>query len=140
MINVLIADDSQIMRQIIRKNLESLREDANCLCVEEVVSGRKAVISMERDEHINLLFLDLNMPDLKEKHIDGMDVVTYLHQKEKLENMHVIIISANLTKKVKERLEKFGIEHFIPKPFDKDKFMSVILPIFSQLEDDNAKH
>jgi CheY-like chemotaxis protein len=132
MINILIADDSLIMRQIIKKNLQDIHDK---LHIVEVVTGRKAILEMER-ANINLLFLDLNMPDLKEKHIDGMDVVTYLHQKEKLENMHVIIISANLTKKVKERLEKFGIEHFIPKPFDKDKFMSVVLPIFNELEED----
>jgi DNA-binding NtrC family response regulator len=65
-----------------------------------------------------------------------MDVVTYLHQQKKIENMWVVIISANLTKKAVIKLEKFNITNFIPKPFDKDKFMSVVLPIFSELEED----
>ena len=131
MINILIADDSHIMRQIIKRNLEAINKNIN---VTNVVTGRKALIEMERN-YINVLFLDLNMPDIKGKEINGIDVVTYLHQKQKLDNMWIVIISANLTVKTKLKLEKFGLTHFIPKPFDKDKFMAVVLPMFIKLEE-----
>jgi CheY-like chemotaxis protein len=119
------------MRQIIKKNLEALSKDFR---ISEVISGRKAVMEMESRPEINMLFLDLNMPDLKGREIDGMDVITYLHQQKKLEDMWVVIISANITKKAKERLERFGIRYFIPKPFDKDVFVGTITPMLAELE------
>ena len=131
MINVLIADDSKIMRQIITKNLITIKEDVN---IAEVITGRQALIEMKNFVNFNILFLDLNMPDVRGRELHGTDVITYLHQTQRLDNMWIVIISANLNTQTKLKLERFGIRYFIPKPFDKDKFMGVVLPILAELD------
>jgi len=123
MIQALIADDSAIMRKIIRTNLEKI----GISHIEESRNGEETV-TMLRGERINLLFLDLNMPEP-----NGFEILKRLEYADVLKSLNVIIISSELTPALCEQLRSYPLGGFIPKPFDIRVFNEVVLPLVALL-------
>src|SRR5450432_970985 len=101
---VLIVDDSKTARAMCKRVLpSSLRQDLS-----EAPGGREALEAC-RAQPIELMFLDLNMPD-----VDGYQVLETL-KKEGLKPQ-VIVMSADIQPEARERILKLGALGFLPKP------------------------
>jgi YesN/AraC family two-component response regulator len=125
MINVMIADDSFIMRKLIKANLDKLSFP---LKIFDVKDGKEALeIIVKQQQPIDVLFLDIDMPK-----ITGLDISNYF-EKKGIE-MEVVIISSQLDPKNKALLRNFGVRHYVPKPFNLETFNEVVIPIFENID------
>ncbi len=105
---ILIADDSEMNRAILANILEDEYE------IMEVENGREAVETLRgRGTEIDLLLLDLVMPEM-----DGFEVLAQMNQYHWIENIPVIMISAENDPEYVEHAYNLGVIDFINRPFD----------------------
>lgn len=98
-------DDSELSREIL---LSMLGGEYNLY---EACNGREALEMLEeRPEFYQLVLLDLNMPE-----IDGYGVLKVMKERGWLDELPVIIISAEIGE-----ANKLGVVDFISKPFDRE--------------------
>lgn len=126
---VLIADDSQIMRKIIKANLAKLGIDK----VLECADGVNACKTLIANPDIKLLFTDLNMPTM-----NGFELIKQLRNLPKLKALEIIVISDKLDSSSEKALEPYGIKGCVPKPFNIDSFNSIAVPIVESLQNSTA--
>lgn len=105
---ILVADDSEMNRAILADILEDEYE------IMEAENGVEAVAMLQKHgDEISLLLLDVVMPKM-----DGFDVLTVMNQQHWIDDIPVIIISAETTPKYVERGYDLGVTDFISRPFD----------------------
>lgn len=105
-IPVLIVDDSKLSRKIM---IQSLPKDWD-IEISQACNGVEAVEAY-RAGKADVMFLDLTMPVM-----DGYEVLETL-KKEGL-NTFVIVVSADIQPKARERVLKLGAIEFIKKPIN----------------------
>jgi len=103
---VLVVDDDPSIRKMI---VAALKRDGYVFC--EAPNGKEA-LELMRQEHPNVVVLDLMMPILS-----GWDVLQARELEPELKQIPVIVISANRAPEVATAVDK-GICAFLPKPFD----------------------
>ncbi len=113
-LKVVIADDSRLMRAMIKRVLSSLGADV----VGEASNGEEA-IELIRRLRPDLAILDINMPKK-----DGLSVVREI--KGDGVKTKVALLTALNQPWVIEEARKLGVTAFIPKPFKKEKLKEVI--------------
>jgi DNA-binding response OmpR family regulator len=111
--NVLIADDNVVMRNLIKFHLKQYKFNIN-----EVDDGLKAVKEFQRMAY-DLLFLDYNMPNL-----DGLNVANVL--KSTGVKPDIVIISSNLDAANVGKFVELGVKHFLTKPLDQKKLKDIV--------------
>ncbi len=113
-IPLLIVDDSAISRKMIKKSLPETWD----VSITEAANGVEA-LEAYRAGKADIMFLDLTMPVM-----DGYQVLETL-KKEGL-NSFVIVISADIQPKARERVMQLGAIDFIQKPIDNAKLTGVL--------------
>lgn len=102
---LLIADDEEMNRRIIRKFLKDYFE------VIEAANG-KQVMERVHAEHIDVVLLDIIMPEM-----DGLEVLKLMKTEPELE--HIGVLVATSTKERTERTALFlGADDVVSKPYD----------------------
>ncbi len=105
---ILIADDSEMNRSILMDMLEDAYE------IIEAEDGNEAVrILSQHSEEIDLVLLDIVMPNM-----DGFGVLDVMNQNRWIEDIPVIMISAESAPANIERAYNLGVTDFISRPFD----------------------
>ena len=117
---LLIIDDSEIDRSILKKILEL---DFHIL---EAENGFKGIEMLwEKRNIIDGILLDLHMPIL-----DGFHVLQ-LMKEQKIKDIPVIIITAESTEKNLLKTVPYNIKDFICKPFDKDMILNRLRSMYN---------
>ena len=104
---ILIADDSRMNREILAAMLGS---DYSII---EAGTGREAVEVMQRRADIDLVLLDIMMPEM-----DGFDVLRTMNQHHWTDEIPVIMISAENSSTYVERAYDLGAVDYINRPFE----------------------
>ena len=104
---ILIADDSAMNRAILTEMLGDGYE------ILEAEDGRQAVSILQTDASVDLLLLDIMMPNM-----DGFDVLTMMNQYHWIDEIPVIMISAENASSFVERAYDLGATDYISRPFD----------------------
>ncbi|MCP4578348.1 MAG: response regulator [Deltaproteobacteria bacterium] len=108
-INVLIVDDSRIMRTMILKTLQmtgiSLGE------IFQAGNGREGLESLERN-WIDLAIVDINMPVM-----NGEEMIDHMRKNPEMQDLPVVVVSTEGSETRIARLEEKGVV-FIHKPFE----------------------
>ncbi|MGN0688865.1 MAG: two-component system response regulator [Oscillospiraceae bacterium] len=117
---ILIVDDSDIDREIL-KNI--LQEDFN-VC--EAANGYAAIeILVTRNPTIDMVLLDISMP-----YMDGFQVLR-LMKENNINDVSVILISAEATKDNVEKASQFDITDFIKKPYDHARILEKVCEVLN---------
>jgi len=111
--DVLIADDSEFMRNLLREILE---EDHNI--VGEVENGVEAV-EVYKEQHPDLVMMDIVMPIR-----DGIDATDEIKSSNPDANV-IMCTSVGQEEKMKEAV-RAGADGYITKPFQKPSVMEAI--------------
>lgn len=119
--NILIVDDSAVIRSIVRKSLSMVGLDIGTIF--EAGNGQEALERL-RDEWIDVVFADLNMPVM-----NGMELMEAMAAEDAVVNTPVVIVSSDRSVARRERLEELGISGFIKKPFRPEMFRDVIASV-----------
>ena len=104
---ILIADDSAMNRAILTEMLGDGYE------ILEAENGLQAVSVMQSDENIDLLLLDIMMPEM-----DGFEVLAMMNKYHWIDEVPVIMISAENASSYVERAYDLGATDYISRPFD----------------------
>jgi two-component system chemotaxis response regulator CheY len=116
---VLIADDSQFMRFVLKKILEKNGFEV----VADVENGMKAV------EQYKALKPDLVTMDVVMPGMDGIEATRAIVEFDS--NANVIVVSALGQQPLVNEAMEAGARDFIVKPFEESKVLEVIKKIFS---------
>lgn len=105
---ILIVDDSEMNRIILSDMLE---EDFEILEAEDGPQG--LAILQQMSSEISLVLLDIVMPGM-----DGFEVLAVMNKNQWIEDVPVIMISAESTPSYVRRAYELGVIDYISRPFD----------------------
>lgn len=116
--NVLIVDDSPILRRAIRKVvvLAGVSEDR----IQEAGNGREALDVLDRS-WIDLVLLDLNMPVM-----DGEEFARQLRARPDLAGVRVVVVSTEVNQARLARMRELGVVDSLRKPFEPEDLRKLI--------------
>jgi two-component system, chemotaxis family, chemotaxis protein CheY len=110
MSKILIADDSQFMRSVLKDILVTDGHE-----VIEAVNGTETMAKVE-SEKPDLLLLDIIMPE-----VDGIDVLKKIGTTQK-----TVVISAVGQEKMVDEAKNLGARDYIVKPFENKQVSEVV--------------
>jgi len=111
----LVVDDSKLARLSLVKSLKVNVDKAE---VFQAVNGIEALEIMDK-ERPNIVFLDLTMPEM-----DGYEALPKLLIINA--NAKVIVVSADVQTKAKERVIALGAQLHMQKPINADKMKEIL--------------
>ncbi len=116
--NILIVDDSSIVRAVIIKtlNLAGVAVDE----LYQASNGEEALQQM-REHWVDLVFSDINMPVMS-----GVEMFNHMQADENLKNIPVVIVSTEGSKTRIDELTALGIRAYIRKPFTPEALRDVV--------------
>ena len=105
---ILIVDDSELNREILAAMLETEYK------IDMAKDGAEAVTILEKNwENYQIVLLDLNMPVL-----NGYEVLKIMKEKQWLDSLPVICISAETSEESIGRAYELGAADYFTRPFD----------------------
>jgi two-component system chemotaxis response regulator CheY len=117
-LNILVVDDSSVMRAMIIKTLRLCGLPLGAIY--EAANGKEALRTMEEHE-INLTFADVNMPVM-----NGEEMLQRLRQNAKTRDSAVIVVSTEGSDTRIEKLRELGAG-FVHKPFTPETLREKII-------------
>ena len=109
--HVLVADDEPHIGRIIKMKLEQ-----GPFRVTLAYDGKEALETLEREGDIDLVLLDLMMPQLS-----GLDVLQRIRADERFKDLPCIILTAAGQEAQHRRAMELGASEFLTKPFSPKK-------------------
>ncbi len=117
---VLIVDDEEELRE----NMYDLL-DLEGYQVEACDTGDEAIALVEQ-KHPDLVLLDIQLPGT-----DGIEVLRIL--KEKHPSLPVVMVSASSQKGTREKLDEYGADGFVLKPYDQDELLELMNSLLTKV-------
>ncbi|MBI2258019.1 MAG: response regulator [Flavobacteriia bacterium] len=117
---ILIVDDDRLSVMALKKILGN--HDFKTFCA---YNGNEALESLSENPDINIILLDLVMPEL-----NGIKTFSKLKTNEKFKDIPIIVLTARVLKEEKEWLEKNGCFAYLEKPFDMEKLFELINQLY----------
>ena len=107
-LEILVVDDSKVMREMIVACLRAL----DGASFTHAASGLEAIERLSLKPY-DLVFLDLNMPD-----IGGFEVVEFIRGQDELKKLPIIVVTTRGDDGSRERALQVGASRFMTKPFE----------------------
>jgi DNA-binding NarL/FixJ family response regulator len=118
---ILVVDDHALVRGAIGAVLEKLKRDASIL---EASDGRQAMRLVEQNPDLDLIVLDLNLPDR-----NGFQLLAEL--RERHGSTAVVVLSASNARVDIDRALRLGALGFIPKTTEREVLINALQLVFS---------
>jgi two-component system chemotaxis response regulator CheY len=127
--NILVVDDSSVMRSIIIKTLRLSQLPLGEVL--EAQNGQEA-LKVLNDKWIDLALVDINMPVM-----DGEEMIDRMRQNPETADLPIIIVSTEGSEARKEVLMQKGAG-FVHKPFTPETLRNTILKTLGGLDEQKA--
>lgn len=119
--NILIVDDSRIMRQMIKRTIQVAGLDVGA-CYE---AGNGIEGFAQLAEHdIDVVILDINMPVM-----NGVQFLKRVHDDARLCKVPVVIASTEGSETRINELMSYGAAGYVRKPFQPEQLRDVLTPL-----------
>ncbi len=116
--NVLIADDSEMMRSVLKRTLEMAKIPIGRL--ELVKNGAEALEKLNA-HNFEVVFTDLNMPEM-----NGVKLVEEMKGSDSLKDTPIIVVSSEGSKERIEYLKNLGVSDYLRKPFTPESIRTTL--------------
>lgn len=116
MAEVLVVDDSKVMREMIAA---CLRPDPS-LSITHAASGLEAIERLSL-KTFDVVVLDLNMPD-----IGGLEVVEFVRSQDKLRTLPILIVTTRGDESSRLAVLAAGASKYMTKPFAPDVILTEV--------------
>ncbi len=116
--NILIVDDSAIVRAVIGKTLRLAGVDVGRIF--EAANGREGLDCIAK-EWVDLVFADINMPVM-----NGMEMIDDLAGRGVLRELPVVMVSTERSVTRIEELKTKGVRAYLRKPFTPELIRDVV--------------
>ncbi len=120
MMQILVVDDSHLMRRYIARTLDMTGIQ---LRVHEAANGREAM-DKARDTHPDLIITDLNMPEM-----NGAELVAHVARDPELGGTPILVLSADHSAGRSEELIHVGALAYLTKPVTPEDLRTRLLQI-----------
>ncbi|MDI6741523.1 MAG: response regulator [Smithella sp.] len=117
-LNILVVDDSSVMRSIIIKTLKMT--DLPLGDIWEAKNGQEG-LRLLHEKWIDLALVDIHMPVM-----DGEEMIRHLRENQQYENLPVIVVSSESDPNKIEMMLRQGAM-FIHKPFKPETLREVVI-------------
>lgn len=116
--NILIVDDSFIVRSVLKKTLTLANVD-----VEDLFEADNGVEALEimAGMSIDLIFTDINMPKM-----GGVELVQTMHKDSLIKDIPVVVISTEGSITRVNEMTKLGVQAYLRKPFTPEGIKKVV--------------
>ncbi|MBU8850143.1 MAG: response regulator [Desulfobacterales bacterium] len=129
--NVLIVDDSNTMRAVIKKVIAiSGFKMAQCI---EAGNGKKA-LEVLTDNRVDVIVSDINMPEM-----DGFELLKNLKGEDLFKNIPVILISTESSEKRMQDAFDLGAKGFIKKPFTPEAVKKILNEVIGESNEEEDR-
>ena len=108
MTRILIVDDSPTIRRMVAASLQGLHN----VSFNEASNGLEAIEILAR-ERINLMVLDLNMPEMH-----GLEVLQFVRGHDPYRGIPVIVLTTKYDAETQRTALASGASRYVTKPFD----------------------
>ena len=116
-INILVVDDSSVMRSMISKTIQL--SGVNLNEIHQAANGQEGLEGL--DQHwIDLVIADINMPVM-----NGEEMIDRMQENPEYQNLPVVVVSTEGSEIRVERLQEKGAR-FIHKPFSPEMIRDTI--------------
>jgi two-component system chemotaxis response regulator CheY len=105
---ILIVDDSPTIRRMVAASLQTI----GGVSFQEASNGMEAIEMLTRDR-MNLMILDLNMPDMH-----GLDVLKFVRAHEQFRSLPIIVLTTKYDAESRKSAFDAGASNYLTKPFD----------------------
>ena len=129
-IHALVVEDNPINQKMIQHTLKNIGITTEC-----ANNGKEGLdMYMQKAEEYNIIFMDIQMPLMNG--VDATKAILAYEQGKQLDHTPIVAVTANALKGDRERFIAEGMDEYVSKPIDLEKFISVLKRFFK--EDDNS--
>ena len=125
--NILIVDDSKIIRSVIKKTLAIADVPVGDLY--EAGNGKEALDVMNSN-WIDLIFADINMPVM-----NGIEMIKKMSEDNTLDKTPVIIVSTDGSKTRIDELLELGVKAYLRKPINPEELRNIVKEVMGDYND-----
>ena len=119
-LNVLVVDDSSVMREMVIKTLRLSGLALNQ--IRQAANGHEALAELNQQQ-IDLALVDINMPVM-----GGLELIERLRATPKFVKLPIIVVSTESSPALIEMLQQKGIS-FVHKPFSPESLSQTIVNV-----------
>jgi len=113
---ILIVDDSNTDRKIMKKSIEPLG-----FTIKEASNGEEALQILKNDSNIDAALVDIEMPKM-----DGYTLAQEIRKYNRFKNLPLIAVTSRTTKSDRVRGVEVGMNEYITKPYTPDYLANVL--------------
>jgi len=113
---VLIADDSELLRNQLMKDLEN-----GGFQVLAAANGGEGILLAKENPDVAVIIADFNMPD-----IDGLTMIERIYQMRGKKDIPALVLSTESSQHIVERGRMVGIRAWMTKPFNAAKMVKAL--------------
>jgi two-component system, chemotaxis family, chemotaxis protein CheY len=128
--NILIVDDSQVIRHMIARTIRMAGVPIGALV--EAVNGEEALDAIGNN-WIDLVLADINMPVM-----DGYTMIEKMQQDEIMKQVPVVVVSTEGSETKISKLKEHGVKAFLHKPFTPEMLRNVVSEVLGAWESEDA--
>ena len=123
---ILVVDDSQIMRRILKVGIGKIDKEATVL---EAENGKEGLELLRQNPDIDFTFLDINMPVMK-----GDEMLKIVRADPELKHHKIIIQTTEGRKEKFLEIKSMGVSGYIIKPYTQQIVENMIKKLAEKLE------
>jgi signal transduction histidine kinase/CheY-like chemotaxis protein len=125
-IHALVVEDNPINQKMILHTLKNLGISSEC-----ANHGKEGLdMYMQYHESYDIIFMDIQMPIMNG--VDATKAILSYEQGKQLDHTPIVAVTANALKGDRERFMADGMDEYISKPIDLEKFISVLKLYFQE--------
>jgi len=113
---ILIVDDSNTDRKIMKKSIEKLG-----FTIKEATNGEEALNIIKNDSNIDAALVDIEMPKM-----DGYTLAQEIRKYNRFKNLPLIAVTSRTTKSDRVRGVEVGMNEYITKPYTPEYLANVL--------------
>ena len=120
-IQVLIVDDSAVMRKIVERTLR--QGGIEIASVAEAGNGEEG-LAVLRKQSVDLILCDINMPGM-----DGLEMLRTMQQEKLAQQVPVVMITTESSESHVRSALEYGAQAYIRKPFTPEQIQERVMPL-----------
>ncbi len=123
-VHALIVEDNPINQKMIQHTLKNIGISSEC-----ADNGKEGLsMYMQNSESYDVVFMDIQMPVMNG--VDATKAILAYEQSRDLDHTPVVAVTANALKGDRERFMAEGMDEYVSKPIDLEKFIYVLKKFF----------
>ena len=122
--NILVADDSETMRAVVRKTVNMAGIPVGEF--HEAANG-KEVLKIVAEHWIDVILSDINMPEM-----GGMELLRELRKNDDYKRIPLIFITTESSEARMDEAKKLGVAGYIKKPFVPETIKKILLDVLEK--------